>query len=90
MNKKQTYKLYKAKKLWVTALVGVSMVAVEGVHQQNQADDVSSSQTTEKTTDTNKSTSQQSQTASSQITNNQSTGSQSSVAQGLNPQSTAA
>ncbi|WP_338352201.1 bacterial Ig-like domain-containing protein, partial [Fructobacillus tropaeoli] len=90
MNKKQTYKLYKAKKLWVTALAGVSMVAVEGAHQQAQADDVSSSQTTKKTTDTNESTSQQSQTASSQITNNQSTGSQSSVAQGLNPQSTAA
>ncbi|KMK53844.1 Pesticidal crystal protein cry22Aa [Fructobacillus sp. EFB-N1] len=90
MNKKQTYKLYKAKKLWVTALVGVSMVAVEGALQQAQADDVSSSQTIEKTTDTNESTSQQSQTASSQITNNQSTGSQSSVAQGLKPQSIAA
>ncbi|USS91626.1 lectin-like domain-containing protein [Fructobacillus americanaquae] len=87
----QTYKLYKAKKLWVTALAGARMFAIAGVHQQAQADDVSSSQTATKSVDTENtsdSTAQQSQTASSQVESTASTDSQSAVAQGLNPQST--
>lgn len=88
----QTYKLYKAKKLWVTALAGASMFAIAGIHQQAQADEVSSSQTATKSTDTgntSESTAQQNQTAGSQGQGTASTDSQSAVTQGLNPQSTA-
>ncbi|NLS38371.1 DUF5011 domain-containing protein [Fructobacillus tropaeoli] len=69
MNEKKTYKLYKAKKMWVTALAGFSLLAMAGAKQEVHADTVTNSQTSQPASSASSSQSQQAGAATNSATN---------------------
>lgn len=68
MNEKETYKLYKAKKMWVTALAGFSLLAMAGAKQEVHADTVTNSQTSQLGSSASTNQGQQSGSATSSTT----------------------
>ncbi|CAK1240854.1 bacterial Ig-like domain-containing protein [Fructobacillus tropaeoli] len=68
MNEKKTYKLYKAKKMWVTALAGFSLLVVAGAKQGVHADTVTNSQTSQSGSLASTNQGQQSDSATSSTT----------------------
>ncbi|CAK1233437.1 bacterial Ig-like domain-containing protein [Fructobacillus evanidus] len=69
MNEKETYKLYKAKKMWVTALAGFSLLAVTGAKQEVHADTTTNSQTSQLGSSASASQSQQPSSTTNSATN---------------------